>query len=203
MRAGCPARLFCDLAMDQIEQPRPHGHRRHQQRGKTGLIGVSGQVVEEIHHIVRNPRVAGEQADVGIEAGSLHMVVAGADVHIAAQTACFLAYHQRGLAVGLKTADAEGDVRADAFQFGRPVQIALLVEARLDFHDAGDLLAPFGGPDQRFDERRVVADAVSGHLDGNGLRIIGCRADEVLDAGVEAFVRVMHQQVTCFAWRQR
>ena len=86
-------------------------------------------------------------------------------------------------------------MRTDAFQFGRPVQIAFLVEARLDFHDARNLLAPFCCAYQRFDERRVVADAVSRHLDGDGLRIIRCRADEMLDARVKAFVRVVYQQV--------
>ena len=90
MRAGFPARLCCDLALDQIEQPRPHGHRRHQQRRASWAIGVSGQVVEQIDNIVGEPRVAGEQTHVGIEPGGLHMVVAGADVHVAAQAAASL-----------------------------------------------------------------------------------------------------------------
>ena len=67
--------------------------------------------------------------------------------------------------MGFEPAHAKGYVCAGALEFSRPVQIALLVEARLDFHDAGDLLAPFRRAYQRFDEGRVVADAISGHLD--------------------------------------
>ena len=192
---GLAGALVLYFAMDQVEQPRPHGHRSDQDGVEIGLIGVAGQVVEEIDHVVGDAMVAGEQADIGIEARGLHVVVSGADVHVAAQAPRFLAHHQRCLAVGLEPADAKGDVGADAFQFGRPMEIAFLVEARLDLHHAGHLLAPFGCPYQRFHERRVVADAVGSHLDQDRLRIIGCRTDEVLDARVEAFIRMMHQQV--------
>ncbi len=67
------------------------------------------------------------------------------------------------------------------------MQIALFVEARLDFHDAGYLLASFRCAYQRFDERCVVADTVGGHFDGDGLGIVRCGTDEMLDGGVKAF----------------
>ena len=124
------------------------------------------------------------------------MVVAGADVGIAAQTARFLPHNQRSLGVRLEPRYAESDVGADALQFGRPVQVALFVEAGLDLHHAGDLLAMLCGPDQRFDKRRIVANPVSGHLDGDGLRIIGSSTDEVFHARVEAVIGMMDQHVT-------
>ena len=45
---------------------------RSDQNGvEVGLIRAPGKVVEEIHHILRNAWVAGEQAHVGIEARGL------------------------------------------------------------------------------------------------------------------------------------
>ena len=78
-----PRSLILYLAMDQIQQPWPHGHRRDQDRTEIRLIGMPGKVVEQIHHIVRDPMVAGEQPDIGIEARSLHVIVAGSDMHVA------------------------------------------------------------------------------------------------------------------------
>ena len=49
--------------------------------------------------------------------------------------------------------------------------------------------------DQRFDERRVVADAIGGHLHGHGFGIGGGGGDEALHAVFEAFVGMMHQHV--------
>ena len=62
------------------------------------------------------------------------------------------------------------------------MQVALLVEPRLELDDARHLLAGFGRPDQRADERRVVADAVDGHLDRERPRVVRGRLDEALDA---------------------
>ena len=52
MRAGCPARLFSISRCDQIEEPRPHGHRRDQERVEIRLERVAGQVVEEVDDVV-------------------------------------------------------------------------------------------------------------------------------------------------------
>ena len=52
------------------------------------------------------------------------------------------------------------------------MQVALFVETGLQLDDAGHLLAGLGGPDQRADEGRVVADAVHRHLDRNGARVV-------------------------------
>src|SRR5271156_2474863 len=122
----------------------------------------------------------------GIQARGLHVVVSRADVHVAAQAPWLLAHYQGRLAMCLEPADAKGDVRADAFELGRPMEISFLVEARFYLHHTGHLLAPFRRSYQRFHKRRVIADAVGRRLDRDCLRIVGCGADEVLDAGVEA-----------------
>ena len=90
---------------------------------------------------------------------------------------------------------ADGDVRARPFEFRRPVQVALFVEACLQLDDAGDLLAALRSTDQRADERRVVADAIHRHLDRQRLRIVGRVADESLDALVETLIWMVDDDV--------
>jgi hypothetical protein len=82
----------------------------------SGASGVAGQIVEELDGIVRDDGIARQQPDVGVEPGRLHVVVAGADVHVAAQAARLLANDERKLRVCLEPADAERDVRADPFE---------------------------------------------------------------------------------------
>src|SRR6201999_2552908 len=110
------------------------------------------------------------------------------DVRITTQAAAFFANHQRGLGVRLQSAHTKGDVGADAFEFRGPVQIALFVEAGFDLHHAGHLLAVLGSANQRFYEGRVVTDAISGHLDGDSIVIVGGAANKVFDRCVEALV---------------
>ena len=56
-------------------------------------------------------------------------------------------------------------MRARLLQRARPADVAALVEARLQLHQADRLLAALGRLDQRRHQRRVVGGAVHGHLD--------------------------------------
>ena len=69
------------------------------------------------------------------------MVVAGADVRVAAQAVVVLAHDQDHLAVGLQPDDAVGDVDADVLQPARELDVGRLVEARLELDHHRDLLA--------------------------------------------------------------
>ena len=195
IRAGRPARWF------SLSRSISSSRRGRIVVGATssaeqcGSICVAGEIVEEIDDIVREHRVTGKQANVGIEAGGLHVVISGSDMDVAAQTASFLSDDQRCFGVCLKPAYAEGDMRSHALEFGGPVQIALFIEAGLDFHYAGDLFSMFRRADQRFYKRRIVADPVSGHLDRDRMGIICSGADEVFHAGFEAVVRMMNKDV--------
>ena len=60
MRRGLAGALVLDLAMDQFEQPRPHGERSNQQRVEVRLVGMTGKVVEQIDDILSNADVTGE-----------------------------------------------------------------------------------------------------------------------------------------------
>jgi hypothetical protein len=44
---GEPGTLILGLAVNQIEQPRPHGERSYQQRGAVWLIGMTGEVMHQ------------------------------------------------------------------------------------------------------------------------------------------------------------
>ena len=58
-------------------------------------------------------------------------------------TFAFLTHDQRGLGVDLQAQQAVDDVYAFALQRSRPLDVALLVEARLELDQRGDLLAVF------------------------------------------------------------
>ncbi len=121
--------------------------------------------MKQIHHIAGKSRVAGQQPEIGVEAGRLHVIVSRTDMNIRTHAGRLFPDHKRYLAVGLEAAYTERDVSSHAFQFRGPMQIALLIKARFDLHDARDLFSALGGPDQRLDERGIVADSISRHFD--------------------------------------
>ena len=73
--------------------------------------------------------------------------------------------------------------------------LALLVEARLQLHQADRLLAALGGLDQRRDERRVGARPVDGLLDREHVGVGDRLLDEALDRGRERVVGVVDEDV--------
>src|SRR5258705_137231 len=75
-----------------------------------------------------------------------------------------------------------------------PADIRLLIEARLQLDEDGDLLAVLDGRAQRVGDRRGRAHAVERHLDREDLGIDGGLAHEASDR-VEGVVGVMHENV--------
>ena len=73
---------------------------------------MAGQVMEEVHHIVHDHRIACEQSEVLIELSVRTVVVARADVGVTAQTAVLVPDHQDGFRMRLQAPDAVGDVSA-------------------------------------------------------------------------------------------
>ena len=143
-------------------------------------------MVEQTDDISGEHRIAREESDIGVEPRGPHVIVAGSDVCVTAQAGSLFPHDERDFRVGLQIDLTNGHVRAGALELGGPMQVPLLVEPRLQLDDARHLLARFRRPDERPDEWCVVADAVHGHLDGDGVRILGTAADEPLDALVEA-----------------
>ena len=86
------------------------------------------------------------------------------------------------------------DVHALAFQRPRPLDIALLIEARLQLDQHGDLLAFLHRLQQRFDDGRVPAHAVQRHLDRQHVGIVRGLANEI-DHRLERIERMVQQHV--------
>ena len=98
------------------------------------------------------------------------------------------------LAVRLQADEAEDDVDARLLQLARPDDVALLVEAGLQFDDGRHLLAVVGGALQGADDRRIAAGAVERLLDGQHALVVGGRLDEIDDVA-ERLVGVVDQDV--------
>ena len=97
--------------------------------------------------------------------------------------------------MGLQPDEAVDDVGARLLQLAGPDDVRLLVEAGLDLDEDDDLLAALGGPDQVAHDRRVARRPVQGHLDRQDLGVVDGLADEPLDRGDEALVRVVDEEV--------
>ncbi len=183
------------LAADALDQAGTHGARRHQQAVEARLRRVAGQLVEQAGHILTDHRIAGQQAQIGVDAGGLRIVVAGAHVAVAAQSIGLLAHHKAQLAVGLQSHDAVHHVHARAFELAGPRDVGVLVEARLDLDQSQHLLARVRGVNQRVDNRRIAGRTVQRLLDGQHLRVGGGLRQERLHGRREGIVRVVQQDV--------
>jgi hypothetical protein len=80
------------------------------------------------------------------------------------------------LAVRLEPDDAVGDVDADLLEPPRPADVGGLVEARLELHEHGNLLAVARGVDEVLNDVALGGRAVQRHLDREHLRIHRRRA---------------------------
>ncbi len=137
-----------DLGVDEARDARAHAHRRHQQLPVAVLARHAGEHVEEVGDVRRERQVRGQQAQVRVDAGGLGVVVAGADVDVAAQPAGLASHHESALGVGLEADQAVGHVGACALEGAGPDDVGALVEAGLDLHHDDDLLAALGGVDE-------------------------------------------------------
>ena len=113
---------------------------------------VAGEHVEQVGDILAHCGVAGDEAEVLVQAGRLGVVVAGAEVAVAAQLVALLAHHHGQLAVRLEAHETVDDVDPGLLQLAGPLDIGLLVEARLDLDEREHLLAFAGGLDECLDD---------------------------------------------------
>ena len=139
--------------------------------------------------------VVGEQPEVLVEPGRLGVVVAGADVAVAAQPVGLLPDDEAQLGVRLQPDDAVDDVDAGVLELAGPRDVVLLVEAGLDLDDREHLLARLGGVDEGVDDRGVAARAVERLLDRQHPRVGRGLLDERLHRGRERVVGVLQQDV--------
>src|SRR5690606_33688566 len=98
---GAPGAGVVGLAADPGQQAAVQGERGLQQVPELDGRPQAGQLLEQLADILAQLRVAAEQADVRVGAGVAGMVVACAQVHVAAQTAILPAHDQHQLGVRL------------------------------------------------------------------------------------------------------
>ena len=182
------------LALDERHDASGQVERGDEQVAELRRREVPGQHVEEQPHVGGDLRVGGEQREVGVDARGLGVVVAGAQVGVAAQHAMLLADDQAGLTVGLEAVEAVHDVRPGLLELAGPFDVVEFVEARPQFDERGDLLAVTCGFLERLDDRRVAAGAVERELDGDHVLIPGGLPEEINHRG-EGFVGVVEQDV--------
>ncbi len=186
---------------DVLDQVGMHRERRVPQVVQLHLGAGAGQQLEHVVDVFADGFVGRHQAEVGIEPGGLRVVVAGAEMRIAAQldglglaAGGLAAHHQQHLGVAFVADHAVHHVGAGRFELVGPVDVGLFVEARQQLDHHRHFLAVAGGLDQRLHHRGFVAGAVHGLLDGDHVRIARGLLQQ-LQHGHEALVRVVHQDV--------
>ena len=115
--------------------------RRDEQLAEPLRPPEAGQVVEEVGDVGGDLLVGREEPEVLVEARRDGVVVAGADVDVAAQPVALAPDDERRLRVDLQVREAVDDVDARPLERSRPLDVAALVEARLQLDEADALLA--------------------------------------------------------------
>ena len=151
--------------------------------------------MEQLDDVTRDVRPARKQPKVGIHLGGLVVVVAAADMCVAAETIWFASHDDRCFSMRFRPGNTVNNVNTRIFQRICPANIAVFVKSRFQFHKASDLFALFGGLDQHRHERAVFAGAINGHLDGQYVVVVDRRSHKTSDGCIETLERVMHQDV--------
>src|SRR6266550_7914846 len=103
----------------------------------------------------------------------------------------FLAsHHESDFAVRLKVHMTIDDVHTGFSEALGPLDVVLLVKARFDFDNCGDLFATRTGIDQSLGDGRVPTGTIETYLDGQHLAILCCLMNEISD-GRERSVGMM------------
>ena len=85
IRAGRPGARVLGLALDLLDDRFVQAERRLQQLGEPRRLREARQLQEQLVHVLADLRIAGEQAVVGVAARGARVIVAGAQVAVAAQ----------------------------------------------------------------------------------------------------------------------
>ena len=153
-------------------------------------------MVEQVGDIGADLRVGGEDADVFVDPGGAMVVVARADVAVAADAIGFLANSHCDLRVNLQAEQAIGDMDPRLFEATGPADVRCLVEPGLELNEHGDLLALFGRLDAGIDDRAAAGGAVERDLDGQHVGVVRGLVDELNDRAAERLVRVLNENIT-------
>ena len=145
LHRDAPGRSQLGLALDSLQELGPDRHRRDEQLAVLALAAVPGEVVEQLGQVGAEIGVGGQQAEVLVAHGRLRVVVAGADVAVAADAVGLLAHDEEDLGVRLEADQPVHDVDAGLFEQLRPFDVGLLVESCLELDERDDLLVLLAG----------------------------------------------------------
>ena len=122
------------------------------------------------------------------------MVIAGAQVHVAAQCLALAPHDQHHFRVRLVTDHAIHHLHARFLQPVGQVEVGFFVEACAQLDDDRHVLAIARRGNQVLDDLRVLAGAVQGLLDRQHLRVVGGSLQQV-EYAAKTFVRMVQQHV--------
>ena len=135
------------------------------------------------------------EGQVGVEPGSLFVVVAGVDLGEILGFSVFPAGHEAQLTVHLEAVQTINHLTARLLQPPGPLDVVLLVKAGLELHQRQHAFAVFRRFDQAFDDFAVPRHPVQGHFDGDHIGVAGRLLKEV-QKGLHALVGVGQQLIT-------
>ena len=102
--------------------------------------------------------------------------------------------HQQHLGMGFQSHDAIHHLGANRLQHFGPVDIGLLVKARLELDHHRHLFAFAHRLAQQIHQGRIRTGAVNRLLDGQHIRVVDCGTQKKQD-GVKAFKRLMQNHI--------
>ena len=155
----------------------------------------AGEQIEQLRDVLAERLTAREQPEVAVHTARPRIVVARGEVAVAANAVGLLTNDEAGLAVNLQAGATIDHVRAHLLERSSPPDVRLLVEARLELDEDGDLLAVLDGGAQRMRDGRGRAHTVERHLDGEDLGIDGGLLHEARDR-IEGVIRMVHENVS-------
>ena len=175
---GLAVRRAPRFLVDVLQHPVVQGERRLEQSCQPRGPAEPGKLHEDLVHVLPDLRIRGQQSEVGVCPGGAGVVVARAEVDVAAQLLPFAADHEQHLRVGLVPDDPIDDVRAGLLELLGERDVRLFVEAGPQLDAYRDFLAGAGRRDERVDERRFGPGAVERLLDGQHVGVGGGLLDE-------------------------
>jgi len=110
---------------------------------------MTGEEIEECGEVLAERVAAREEPQIAVDAARPYVVIPGGEMTIAPQAVGLLPDDEARLAVSLEAGAAVDDVSAHLLERTGPADIRLLIEARLQLDEDGDLLAVFDGRPQR------------------------------------------------------
>src|SRR6185369_9100303 len=91
-----------DLPLDELEKPAAQAVRGDEESAEGLLPGQAGEDVEQLGDVRAQLGAGREEAEVGVQAGGLRVVVAGPDVDVTPKTGPLAAHDESDLRVGLE-----------------------------------------------------------------------------------------------------